>query len=163
MRWPSTSAPSGATEGATVSGVVATFSDGDNSNPASDYGAVINWGDGTTTAGAVTLTGGHYAVSDNGSHKYADKGNYTITVTLTETDAPHPTAAASGTATVADALAVSVNTFSVAEGSVFSGAVATFSDGTNNASNVADYGAVINWGDGRRRTGPSASWVASSW
>ena len=43
-----------ATEGATASGVVAIISDPASTDPASDFLATIDWGDGTTTAGTVT-------------------------------------------------------------------------------------------------------------
>ena len=56
-----------------------------------------------------------------------------------------------------------VQPVSVAEGSSFSGTVATFSDGTNNASTASDYGAVINWGDGQTTAGAISSRAASSW
>jgi hypothetical protein len=37
------------------SGVVATFSDSDTVTAAGDFAATIDWGDGTTSAGTVTL------------------------------------------------------------------------------------------------------------
>jgi hypothetical protein len=58
---------------------VATFH---AAGPASLFTATIAWGDGTTTAGTVTLTGGGaYAVS--GSHTYLDEGPFAVAVTIT--------------------------------------------------------------------------------
>jgi streptogramin lyase len=53
------------------------------SEPASDYAATINWGDGSkATAGTVAaIPGGDWVV---GNHTYAKSGPYTITVTVKE-------------------------------------------------------------------------------
>jgi hypothetical protein len=57
-------------EGAPFSGVVATFTDPDTTATASEYGATIDWGDGSpVTTGTISgPTGGPFAVS--GSHIY---------------------------------------------------------------------------------------------
>src|SRR5262245_15233307 len=60
-------------EGASNSVVVATFTDTDPS-PVARYNTSISWGDGTTTAGTVTLSGGSFSVS--GTHTYADEGTF---------------------------------------------------------------------------------------
>ena len=43
-----------ATEGSSFTGAVATFTDDDPSGTASDYTATITWGDGNTSAGAIS-------------------------------------------------------------------------------------------------------------
>src|SRR5262249_30500793 len=57
---------------AAVSGIVATFTDPGNptgtAEDAADYGATINWGDGTSSAGTITQSAGRFTVS--GSHTY---------------------------------------------------------------------------------------------
>jgi CSLREA domain-containing protein len=58
----------------------ATFTDANVSLGASDFSAVINWGDGTASAGSITLASGAYAVS--GSHEYLDEGHYTIKINI---------------------------------------------------------------------------------
>src|SRR5205807_6724829 len=76
------------TEGvALTDDTVATFTNTANpSNPASDFGAVISWGDGASSAGVVTGNGsGTYVVT--GSHTYADEGTGVLSVTLTD-DSP---------------------------------------------------------------------------
>ncbi len=61
-----------ATEGTAFSGAVATFSNtGYASNPASDFNATIDWGDGTTDTGTVSGDGGQYTVS--GTHTYDER------------------------------------------------------------------------------------------
>jgi uncharacterized repeat protein (TIGR01451 family) len=63
--------------------VVATFTHAAGIEPTSAFNAVINWGDGTTSAGTITQSGTTYSVT--GSHKYTGAGNsHTITTTVTE-------------------------------------------------------------------------------
>jgi hypothetical protein len=63
----------------TFAGQVARLSDQNAAGSASDFTATIDWGDGQSSAGTVSQTGGgEYAVS--GSHSYAADGPYTIAV-----------------------------------------------------------------------------------
>jgi PKD repeat protein len=71
-----------ATAGQQFSGAAAGFTDADPGGTASDYAAAIDWGDGSSSAGQVTATGGGFAV--NGSHTYQTVGNYTVNVTVTD-------------------------------------------------------------------------------
>ena len=71
-------------EGVDTTGTVATFSDANTNDVASDFTATVNWGDGTTEVGTVTGQNGSFAVAVPGStHVYSDKGTDTITVTVT--------------------------------------------------------------------------------
>jgi uncharacterized repeat protein (TIGR01451 family) len=63
--------------------VVATFTHAGGVEPVSAFAATINWGDGTTSQGTVSLSGTTYRV--RGSHTYARKGSHTITTTVQET------------------------------------------------------------------------------
>ncbi len=69
---------------------VATFTHANGVEPASAFVATINWGDGTTSTGVITLSGTTYVVK--GSHTFSTKkGNssHTITTTVVEAgDAP---------------------------------------------------------------------------
>jgi hypothetical protein len=65
---------------------VATVSD-TYSNLATDLTATINWGDGHTTSGAVSGSGGSYTVIDHGNHVYTTPGNYSVSVTVSD-DSP---------------------------------------------------------------------------
>jgi hypothetical protein len=86
---------------APFNGTVATFTDTDTANVASDFVATIDWGDGTTSPGTVAGGGGTCTVS--GSHTYAASGTFTVTVTLAD-DAPGTaTAAVASTANVSAA------------------------------------------------------------
>jgi hypothetical protein len=71
------------------SGQVATFVDGNKMAPLGDFngfgGAMINWGDGTTTPGVVSQPGGvgtTFIVT--GSHTYATGDNHIFKVTVTD-------------------------------------------------------------------------------
>jgi hypothetical protein len=66
------------------SGSVATFTDSDLTAGAGDFSARIDWGDGSSSDGAVT--GGHGGFDVAGSHTYAAKGRYAVTVSITGTD-----------------------------------------------------------------------------
>jgi uncharacterized repeat protein (TIGR01451 family) len=66
-----------------VSMVVATFTHANGVEPASAFVATINWGDGTTSKGTVSLSGTTYQV--RGSHSYARRGTHTITTSVQET------------------------------------------------------------------------------
>ena len=76
-------------------GTVATFTDTDTANVPSDFFALIDWGDATSSFGTVTGGGGTFSVS--GTHTYAASGVFTVTVTLK--DAPPGGLGTSATAT----------------------------------------------------------------
>jgi len=61
---------------------VATFTYASGVEPASAFKATINWGDGTTSTGTITLSGTTYTV--RGSHRYSRTGSHRITTTVTE-------------------------------------------------------------------------------
>ena len=148
------------TEGQSFSGQVATFSDTDASDPndsaANDH-ATIDWGDGTTSVGTITATGGgHFTVS--GTHTYADEGSPTIKVSISDPDDPGGPAVASRAATVLDAALAAANgtPLSGVEAHVTSGTVATFTD-ANPGATTADFAATtIDWGDGQSNAGTIA-------
>ena len=147
-----TSITASSTEGATFSGTVATFTDTTYAgNVPGDFAANIDWGDGTTTAGAVTGSAGSFTVS--GSHSYAEEGMKTATVVLSDDSPGTATGTATATLQVADAtLLATGTTIALSEGSSFNGVVATFTD-ADPAGTVADYSATIDWGDGSTTAG----------
>ena len=63
-------------------GVVATFTHANGVEPTSAFTATINWGDGKTSTGTITLSGTTYTVT--GSHKYSRPGSYAITTSVNE-------------------------------------------------------------------------------
>lgn len=62
---------------------VATFTHASGVEPAGAFQATINWGDGTTSLGVITLSNGVYTVK--GSHTYSNTNRHTITTTVLET------------------------------------------------------------------------------
>jgi hypothetical protein len=81
---------------------LATFVDSDPDGTVSDYAATIDWGDGTSSVGAIGGIPGALTVS--GSHTYANNkaANAPYVVTVTVNDVGGATAAASVQVTVLD-------------------------------------------------------------
>jgi PKD repeat protein len=132
-------------EGQAFSNVnVAHFQDYGGAEGLGSYTATIDWGDGSSTAGTVSLANGLLQV--NGSHTYAEEGGYSLQVKLT--DEGGSTATAVSTVDVNDAgLSVSAASLSATEGSALSGAtVASFTD-AGGAEPPGNYVTTINWGD----------------
>ena len=81
--------------------VVGGFTDADPQGQSSDFTAVINWGDGASSAGAISQTddiGAAFNVI--ASHTYATAGNYNTQINVA--DAGGSTTTLSGTANVTD-------------------------------------------------------------
>ncbi|MGH7137112.1 MAG: DUF4214 domain-containing protein, partial [Pirellulales bacterium] len=135
------------TEGASVSGTVATFTDPGSTAAPTAFTATIDWGDGSSsTTAAISGSSGNYTVT--GNHTYSDYGSFTVSVSILET-ANTASLFATSTADIADAntLTATGDTFTATAGSTFSGAVATFSDVYTGAL-AGDFTATIDWGDG---------------
>src|SRR5262249_44128188 len=128
--------------------VVATFTDTFTGNTPSDFTSSIDWGDGTTSTGVISGTGGSFTVT--GSHTYATAGQFTITTFMND-DAPE---AASGFATTTAAIGFGGQEapLEVTEGSPLTTTAATFNDNTPGL-NAGDYVATIEWGDGTTPAG----------
>ncbi len=143
-----------ATEGASFSGVVATFTDGNPNASPTDFQALITWGDGASSAGTISAgSAGGFTVT--GTHTFAEEGTYTLGIQIT--DVSGATVGTSSTAKVADApLTANAVPVSATEGTAFSGTVATFTDANPNAT-ATDFQATITWGDGQSSTGTVAA------
>jgi hypothetical protein len=156
-------------EGATFSGLVATFADADPHGQVSDYVARIDWGDGTSSDyGAATTAiipiGAGFGV--NGSHRYAEEGTFAIRVTIVDADGGSPTAPGRSSTTAAASSIIVVDApLSAAAGPAISGVegtltalttLASFTD-SDPAGVATDYVATINWGDGKSSPGTIAA------
>jgi hypothetical protein len=131
---------------------VATFTDNTPGDTASSFTATINWGDGATTAGTVSGSGGMFTV--DGGHRYADEGSDTATVTLTrKSDQLQSTA--SGSIAVAEDDVLTPYGIVGAALPTFSGTIATFTD-TDTFNVKGDFAASIDWGDGTTSAGTVA-------
>src|SRR5262249_20026733 len=121
-------------------------------NVAGDFVATIDWGDGATSAGMVSGSNGAFTV--DGSHTYAQSGQYTVITQVNEDSDPGATANDLTSSTAIVGLVPGSGTsFSIPEGGPTGAiAVATFDDG-NQSDQASDFTASINWGDGTTTTG----------
>jgi ELWxxDGT repeat protein len=152
-----------ATEGkGTGTFTVATFADRNSAAAATDFTAVVQWGDGSsstvTSAGIVALGGGKFAV--RAGHTYAESGSFALSVQVRDDGG----ASISGTLTlsVADAALASLsvqNPHATAGQDTGTFTVATFHD-NNLAAPASDFTAVIHWGDGTTSTLTAADFVS---
>lgn len=73
-------------EGQPYAGQVGTFTSSDLTQTATQFTALIDWGDGSVpTAGTVSGMAGRFTLA--GNHTYAATGNYRLAVTLSDADA----------------------------------------------------------------------------
>jgi hypothetical protein len=116
----------------------------------SDYTVIVQWGDGTESAGTLgTLHEGMPTVK--GSHTYTMAGSYTMTVVIIGDANVQNTMAVftdCQTATISErALTATALTFPALANQSTTVETATFTDTDPNA-NPANYTATINWGNG---------------
>src|SRR5262249_10772013 len=108
----------------------------------------INWGDGSTSTGTISVSGSTFTVK--GTHTYASAvgSPFTITTTISHDTASNATTMSTATVTSAAApvVAAPANTTAV-EGITQFFAVGSFSDPDGGPWNVD-----INWGDGSAHT-----------
>ncbi len=128
---------------------VATFTD--TSNPIADeVAAQINWGDGQTTNGVVTVANGVYTVK--GPHTYVGPGatgSYPVSVTII--DPSGQTATATSKAVITSSIDAAGTTFNAIPGQPYTGTVASFTDSSDSIATKIT--ALINWGDGQTTNG----------
>lgn len=157
--------PSGVNEGQATGAInrLATFVDTGDIDPTSEYVAVINWGDSTTSAGTVTVgTGGDAGklVVNTTGHTYALYGSYTISVTI-DHNGSIVSASSPSPIVIVDPPLTNLATNTMPTGlyeTQSTGAlnVATFSD-PGSADPLSSYVATINWGDSTTSAGTVVS------
>jgi hypothetical protein len=141
---------------------VATFTDANAAAPATDFTAVVHWGDGGTSTvtggGIVSLGGGKFAVP--AAYTYAEAGSYTLSVQVLDV----------GGASISGSLATKVAdeplvNLSVKDPHATAGKdtgpfiVATFHD-DNALAPTSGFTAVVHWGDGTTSTLTAADFVS---
>jgi hypothetical protein len=148
----SSGTPLNAVEGTPITFQVATFNDPGTNDTAADFTAMIDWGDGTTSAGVITGSNGDFTVT--GTHTYADEiaaaSNAFYSVTVGEPAANFTIGPVGAPVTVGegDFGTIQPATITTTEGTPFSGAVGSFTDEGNPSQVAGDWTATIDWGDG---------------
>jgi hypothetical protein len=143
----------GGVEGVTPGTASLTFTDGNPTATTADFasGVSCDWGDGTTTSGAVTdPVAGTFTASCTGGHIYAEEGSNTVTVKVT--DDGGQTTSKSGLVTTADAPLTSSCAAAAVSPQAFTGPTASFAD-ADPAGVATDYTVSIDWGDGTTSSG----------
>ncbi len=143
---------------------VATFSDPSGNDPVGNYTATIDWGDGTTSAGTVSLNGGSFVVT--GTHTYANPGNYTATTSIANTVDGRTVSTKSPATILSGPVNPTPGSVTATAGTpVIDASLATFT-GTDP---VTAYSVTVNWGDGSALgggrvigTGPGAFTILGS-
>jgi hypothetical protein len=139
-------------------GVVAAFTETNPSASAGQFTAIINWGDGTTTTGAVSSsTSGSSGATFNvaGSHTYLAPGSYPVTVTITDTNGG-ATATQLNT-TVSPLMPTNGTTVNPTAETAFTGIIGSFVDTDTKNAATTSFTAVITWGDGHTSTASTAA------
>jgi uncharacterized repeat protein (TIGR01451 family) len=129
--------------------LVATFKDPNGPGALTNYTATIDWGDGTTaTPGVITYASATQTFSVRGDHTFATAGTYNMSVRITRTGSLP--AVVTPVATVRDPSNVTVTgtTVSGVEGKLLTNVTVGNFTTTNLAATIADFAAVITWGDG---------------
>jgi hypothetical protein len=102
-----TGTPFSALAGSSFSGVVGHIADSDPTAIASDYSVSLNWGDGQTSAGAVSAAaGGGFDI--RGTHTFAAARAYTVTSSVTKVNGR--TASGNAVATVTSGTSTTTST-----------------------------------------------------
>jgi hypothetical protein len=136
-----------ATEGTPFTGVLATFHDADplSTVPANSYMATITWDNNTTSTGTIAATGnGTFSISV--PHTFQTAGSAAISISVSGPGLAS-TLSLSGSAKVATAgITATIAPISSAEGTLFTGTVATFTNANPNTTTLASaYTATITW------------------
>jgi 6-phosphogluconolactonase (cycloisomerase 2 family) len=138
-------------EGTPFSGAVGSITSGDPGVQASDFTALIQWGDGTTSPGQIAGANGAYTIG--GQHTYAEDGLYFASATVYHgNDAPR---VVTDNVTVSDPAVIGTGGFTIHDVKAFDSGLqteATFTD-PGGAEAIGDYAATIAWGDGSTSKG----------
>jgi hypothetical protein len=134
------------TEGSQFSGLIA------NARCAVSGTPTIHWGDGSSSSATIPPAGQSGGM--NGTHTYAEEDTYSGSISYADDCGSYNVPF---TLVVRDAtLTSSAQPIAAVVGTPFSGRVATFSD-ADPGGTVADYSAMIDWGDGTSSPGTVTS------
>ncbi|HEV3343847.1 MAG TPA: FG-GAP-like repeat-containing protein, partial [Pirellulales bacterium] len=142
-----------ATARVAFTGTVSTFTSSDANAKAEDFTAAITWGDGHISPGLVRASASE-GFEVQGANTYAQPGDFAVTVAIVHTAgaSASTTGSASAAPNTGSPLTATGATVAPTERILFTGLVATFTDG-DPSGQVGDYRASIDWGDGLASTG----------
>ena len=140
--------------GNTFTTAVASFTDPNPFDTASDFTSTIDWGNGNVNSGQIVAATGGFKV--RGTNIYSQLSGpaqvYPITITIVDEHAPDPYVV-TNTVQVQDAGITPVGqTVNGVDGTAFNGVVASFVDG-NPLAPATDFTASITWGEGNASAG----------
>ena len=124
--------------GKPTAGTVATISDPNTSAGASAYTTMINWGDGNSSAGTISGSGGSFNVT--GSHTYTAVGTHPISVTITSVGTTLGSATVADSATVAPPTAPVVTGLSPSSGPTAGGTSVTMTGNNLTGATAVKFG-----------------------
>ena len=143
-------APVAASEGKLQTFSLGSFSDANARATGADFTAVVQWGDGTSSAATIGAPDSSNRFPVSGSHVYAEQQATAYSPTVTVTDDGGSQVAWRAAVNVGDSPIVASGTsLHPVEGVQFRGIVATFTD----VGTAGDFSTNINWGDGTSSPG----------
>ena len=140
------------TKGVSFTVSVATFTDNSSLANLTNFQAAIDWGDGSSSSGTVTLRNGIFTIA--GTHTYANFGTFTGTATISNATGFIPV---TFTIDVPNPVTLTVTGIDVAAQATrpFTAPVASFTDSAA-LPGQRSYQATIDWGDGTSSAGTIA-------
>jgi hypothetical protein len=138
-----------AASGSLFRGNVASFSSTNARATTTDFTAVVNWGDGQSSEGAIvpSASGGFLVLGD---HTYGQSGTFTVSTTVRDDEGN--SVSDTSIATVAAPFVAQGLPISTTTRKPFAGAVAKFVD-PSPAARAGGLSALIDWGDGSHSRG----------
>lgn len=128
--------------------IIAHFTDGNSTETGDSFEALVDWGDGSKVGPIAVTKNNNGGFDIRGGHTYSVPNVYTFSTWINGVPGTFK-----GTATVTPPPpTVTANAISGAEGSLFTGKVATFSNTDPNIP-YSDFTATIEWGDGSTSSG----------
>ncbi len=124
---------------------VATFTTPDLNSQASDFTAMIDWGDGSSDVGTVSGQNGSFTVTDD--HVYDKTGSYPVSVIIADGNGWNATASTAATITASPLDVTGGFDLGSLQKQSSSLTLATFTSGNPNLT-AANFTATIDWGDG---------------
>jgi uncharacterized protein (TIGR03118 family) len=138
-------------EGASVTGIVAKFTDADTNTDPAAYAVSIDWGDGKVSKGTVAVDpAGGFDVS--GTHTYSGPGAFRITARVGDADGDATSIATTNVVGEASISATGTTIHATRGKALSKVVVATFTD-ADPALKASVFFATIDWGDGQTSAG----------